>query len=33
MTSCHDYAALFAEQAVLLDEEIAALTTELQELR
>ena len=33
MTSCHDYAALFAEQAVLLDEEIAALTTELEELQ
>lgn len=33
MTSCPDYAALFAEQAVLLDEEITALRTELEELQ
>lgn len=33
MTSCPDYAALFAEQAVLLDQEITALRTELEELR
>jgi hypothetical protein len=33
MTSCPDYAALFGEQAVLLDEEITALRTELEELR
>jgi hypothetical protein len=33
MASCPDYAALFAEQAVLLDQEITALRTELEELR
>ncbi len=33
MTSCPDYAAIFAEQAVLLDEEIRALRTELEKLR
>ena len=33
MTSRPDYAAIFAEQAVLLEEEITALRTELEELR
>lgn len=33
MTSCQDYRALFAEQVALLDEEITALRTELEELR